>query len=174
MLIALLELIIDPACSIVLEAERAERGVMQRPPRQPDAHLLTANIARWAIVQGVLSFSVVAATAVAAMQRGMTHEEMRALVFVSLVGVNVGLVFVNRGFGSSWRALSERSSHTLWYGVAVTAAVLGIILSVPGLRSFFGLGPLHADDLAAAGAAALSLLGALQLLKRRWSTRLAA
>ncbi len=32
---AFLHLIIDPACSIVLEAEPAEARVMQRPPRNP-------------------------------------------------------------------------------------------------------------------------------------------
>ena len=31
--IAFLELIIDPACSIVFESEREERDVMHRPPR---------------------------------------------------------------------------------------------------------------------------------------------
>jgi Ca2+-transporting ATPase len=30
----LLELIIDPACTVVFEAEREESGVMSRPPRR--------------------------------------------------------------------------------------------------------------------------------------------
>jgi Ca2+-transporting ATPase len=172
MLIALLELIIDPACSIVLEAEPAERGVMQRPPRSPDARLLSADIARWAIVQGLLALLVITATAVAGMQRGMPHDEVRALVLVSLVGVNIGLVFVNRAFGASWQALLERGSHTLWFGVAITVTVLSVILLLPALRGFFGLGPLHADDLAGTAAATALLLGVLQALKRRWGAGL--
>ena len=36
MLIALLELIIDPACSLVFEAETDEEDIMRRKPRAPD------------------------------------------------------------------------------------------------------------------------------------------
>jgi ABC-type arginine transport system ATPase subunit len=39
--VAFLELIIDPACSIVLEVERAERDVMSRPPSDPRVRIRT-------------------------------------------------------------------------------------------------------------------------------------
>ena len=38
--IVFLELIIDPACSIVFEAENEEADVMRRPPRDPRARLV--------------------------------------------------------------------------------------------------------------------------------------
>jgi Ca2+-transporting ATPase len=173
LLIALLELIIDPACSIVLEAESAERGVMHRPPRRPDARLLTPDLARWASAQGLLALLLIAAIAVAGVQVELPHDELRTLVMVSLVGANIGLVFVNRAFGASWKALLERGSRTLWLGVALTVAILSLILSLPALRSFFGLGALHADHLAATAAAAVLLLAVLQLLKRRLGASLA-
>ena len=39
MMVALLELIIDPACSVVFEAEPEDEGTMRRPPREPGAPL---------------------------------------------------------------------------------------------------------------------------------------
>jgi Ca2+-transporting ATPase len=38
--IVFLELIIDPACSLVFEAETEEADVMKRPPRDPNQGLL--------------------------------------------------------------------------------------------------------------------------------------
>ncbi|MGH8310730.1 MAG: cation transporting ATPase C-terminal domain-containing protein, partial [Steroidobacteraceae bacterium] len=148
--------------------------VMRRPPRRPDARLLSRDLVGWSVVQGAVALTLVTTVALAAMRRDMPHEEIRALVFVSLVALNVGLVFVNRGFGASLRALLERSNAALWVGVAITSGVLAIILAVPSLRGFFGLGPLHTDDLMAAAAVATVLLIVLQLVKRRWGSRLAA
>jgi len=42
--VAFLELIIDPACSIVFEAEAEEADIMRRPPRSAVEHLSTS---RW-------------------------------------------------------------------------------------------------------------------------------
>ena len=41
--IAFLEMVIDPVCSIVFEAEGAEADTMCRPPRDPAAPLFTAS-----------------------------------------------------------------------------------------------------------------------------------
>ena len=168
MLIALLELVIDPACSIVLEAEDAERDAMRRPPRHPEAPLLSRTLVNWSILQGTLSLLLITAIALTAIHREMPANELRALVFVSLIALNVVLVFVNRSFGTSWRTPFERGSAALWIGLGITVAVLGTILAVPWLREFFALGPLHADDLAAAAAVGALLLAGLQLLKRQW------
>lgn len=41
--VVLLELVIDPTCSIVLERQPAEQDIMERPPRDPNEKLLTAK-----------------------------------------------------------------------------------------------------------------------------------
>src|SRR5689334_11635371 len=61
MLIALLELIIDPACSVVLEAEAEEADVMARPPRGADDALFGGALIGWSLLQGALAFALVAA-----------------------------------------------------------------------------------------------------------------
>ena len=50
--VAFLHLIIDPACSIVLEAEPAEAKVMKRPPRNPKEPLFGRKTLGLAVLQG--------------------------------------------------------------------------------------------------------------------------
>ena len=50
--IVFLELIIDPACSVVFEAEPEEADVMNRPPRRPDAPLFGQRTVILSLLQG--------------------------------------------------------------------------------------------------------------------------
>ena len=54
--VVLLELVIDPTCSIVLERQPAEADIMDRPPRNPSEKLLTAKMLTKSILQGVAIF----------------------------------------------------------------------------------------------------------------------
>jgi Ca2+-transporting ATPase len=173
MLIALLELIIDPACSVVLEAEVEESDVMQRPPRRPDSSLLSGALIGWSLVQGTLAFALVAVVFFLAMLSRVPAEEVRALTFVTLVGANIALIFVNRTFSSSLRTALGRPNRVLAWGLGITAAVLTAILAWPDLRQFFGLGLLRWRDLALSLAAAGALLVILELAKLGWRRRLA-
>jgi len=57
--IAFLELIIDPACSLVFENEEAEADVMQRPPRDTDTQLFGGATLWLALLQGIGVLGVV-------------------------------------------------------------------------------------------------------------------
>ena len=57
--IAFLEMVIDPVCSLVFEAETEESDIMHRPPRDPDEPLFTANMVLRALMQGLLAFVLV-------------------------------------------------------------------------------------------------------------------
>jgi Ca2+-transporting ATPase len=172
MLIALLELIIDPACSVVLEAEREESDVMRRPPRRADSRLLSRPLIAWSLVQGVFAFGFVALAFVAAAKSGMAEDSVRTLSFLALVGANLALIFVNRTFTSSLRDALGRPNRMLWWGLGIVGLVLTLILVVPATRAFFGLGPVDARLVALVATAALLLLGILEFAKRHWRRRL--
>jgi P-type Ca2+ transporter type 2C len=174
MLIALLELIIDPACSVVLEAEKEESDVMSRPPRRPDAALLGGPLIGWSLLQGTLAFALVASAYVVAMLLPVPADEVRTLAFVTLVGSNVALIFVNRTFSSSLRAALGRPNRMLAWGLGIAAALLATILSWPALREFFELGPLRLRDLVLCSSAVFGLLLVLEVSKLAWRRRLAA
>jgi Ca2+-transporting ATPase len=174
MLIALLELIIDPACSVVLEAEEEESDVMSRPPRSPDSALLSAALVSWSLLQGTLAFALVAAVYLVAMLLPVPADEVRALAFVTLVGANIALIFVNRTFSSSLRAALGRPNRMLLWGLGIAVALMATILSWPGLRQFFGLGRLHVIDVTLCLGVTAALLLVLEFAKMAWQRRLAS
>ena len=163
--IAFLEMVIDPVCSIVFEAEPAEPEAMRRKPRDSTAPLFTAGFIVWSLLQGLLVFAVIAALFIWTLRRGLPAADARALAFAALVATNIGLVLVDRAGGASLFASFRQPNPALWWVLGITAAILAAILSIAPARVLFGFGPLHADDLAlaiAAGAAVLLLLDALK------------
>jgi Ca2+-transporting ATPase len=164
--IALLEMVIDPACSIVFEAEREESDVMRRPPRRPDMPVLPRQAIIWAVLQGMAALAIVALALVLGARFGMAENELRALVFTLLVLMNIGLILVNRSFHSSLTEALLRPNRTLWTLVGAVLLVLGLGLYWPPAQGLFHFGPLHWDDLLMCGGAGVALIGLLELYKR--------
>jgi Ca2+-transporting ATPase len=172
MLIALLELIIDPACSVVLEAEREERDVMSRPPRRADSALLSPALVLWSLLQGGCALALVAGVVATAVVAGRPEAWVRSSAFLALVGVNIGLIFVNRTFSSSLREAFGRRNIVLWWGLGIATAVLTVVFASAPVRGFFGLGRLATREWLWSAALALMLVVLLELAKRPWRRRL--
>jgi Ca2+-transporting ATPase len=163
--IAFLEMVIDPVCSIVFEAEDEEADTMHRPPRHPLAPLLTVGFAIWSLLQGVLVLALVAGLYVMALGQNLPEPDARALAFAALVATNLGLVLVNCSLGASIFAAFTRPNASLWWVVAATAAILTGVILFPPARELFRFGPLHGDDITVALAAGLISLLLLELAK---------
>src|SRR5262249_61355892 len=54
--ISFLEMVIDPVCSLVFEAEREEDDVMRRPPRGPDEPLFSGPLIGLGLLAGGFAF----------------------------------------------------------------------------------------------------------------------
>jgi Ca2+-transporting ATPase len=169
--IAFLEMVIDPVCSIVFEAETEEADVMSRPPRDPKSPLFSSALAGWSLFQGTLVLVLVASIYVIALRNGLPEAEVRSLTFVSLVFTNVGLIFANRSFSASLIAALRRPNAALWRVLAVILALMSIVLLWLPARNLFHLGPLHLDDVAICLGAGLLTLIALDLFKPVWRAR---
>jgi Ca2+-transporting ATPase len=94
--VVFLELVIDPACSVAFEAEEEEADVMRRSPRPPDAPLLSPEILVPAVLQGAALLGATLAVLAAALGRGASPEQARALAFTTLLAGNLGLIATNR------------------------------------------------------------------------------
>ncbi|MCG2625936.1 cation-translocating P-type ATPase [Bradyrhizobium sp. WYCCWR 13023] len=163
--IAFLEMIIDPVCSLVFEAETEEWDVMQRPPRSPDEPLLPRSLLVWSLLQGGLALVLTGGVMVTANRYGMPANEVRALTFFSLVLVIVSLIFVNRSFSTSLVEAFTRPNRTLVVIVMFVMSVLGLSLVWPRAADLFRFGPLHVDDLAVTAVVAFVCLVLLELSK---------
>ena len=165
MLIAILELIIDPICSVVLEAERDERDVMRRPPRDPESALLSRALLVSGFLQGLLAVLAVCGVFLYADLEGLGAATVRSMGFVTLVCANYALIFANRSFSASPLAGLSRPNPSFWISVGATAAALTAIYALAAMRRFLQLAPLHAGEVLLCVAAAVALLGALELVK---------
>jgi len=157
--VAFLHLIIDPACSIVLEAEREESTVMQRPPRAANEPLFGRRTFVISILQGLSVLGVVLAVFAAAHYGGRGEQEARALTFSTLVMANLALIFTNRSWGRTILGTLRFPNPSLWWVIGGTIGFLGLVIFVPFLRELFHFSVLHPLDLAVCvGAAACSIL----------------
>jgi P-type Ca2+ transporter type 2C len=108
--IAFIEMVIDPVCSLVFEAEVEEDDVMRRPPRPPDEPMAPASFVAWSLFQGLFAFAIVAGVLFVGLRRGMPIDEVRALTFFALILTIVGLILVNRSFSASvWTRFAART-----------------------------------------------------------------
>jgi len=170
--IAFLEMIIDPVCALVFEAETDERDVMHRPPRAPETPLFSWPLIAWSVLQGALAFVVVALIFVTAVHRGMPQDEARALAFFSLVLSIISLILVNRSFSTSLLSAFRRPNRVLAWIVLAVVTILGLSLLWSPAAALFRFGPLHEDDLLVTIAAGAATLLVLEWLKPIWRERL--
>lgn len=164
--IALLEMVIDPACSVVFESEVEEKDVMKRPPRKPGARVLPRAMALWSAMQGVSALVVLGLALFLGTRSGMAENDLRAFVFTTLVLVNIGLILVNRSFHSSFANSLLRPNRALWALISAVLIVLTAALYWPPGQKLFHFGPLHWDDLAVCVAVSLGLTVLLEVGKR--------
>jgi P-type Ca2+ transporter type 2C len=164
--IAFLEMIIDPVCTLVYEAEPEEGDIMARPPRAPEAPLFSRYLIAWSVAQGTFVLMLMAAIYIVVLQRGMPEAEARALVFFSMVLSTIGLIFVNRSFGASALATIRRPNRALARVLLAVGGMLALTLAWPVVMELFRFGPLHLDDLTLAAGAGLVVVLALASVKR--------
>jgi Ca2+-transporting ATPase len=159
--ILFLQLIIDPACSVVFEAEPEEADVMRRPPRPPGASLFDRGTVAFGLLQGGGVLATVLAVYALALYRGQEAEVARALTFTVLVIAGLGLIFSNRSRSRNLVDTMGTRNRSLWWVMGGAILFLGLVLYVPPLRQLFHFGTLHVDDMLIAIAAGIvCILGA--------------
>lgn len=166
--IALLELIIDPACSIAFENEPADSDVMQRPPRDTKAPLF-GGVTLWlALLQGLGVLAAVLAAFAWAASR-LPEAEARAFAFATLVVGNLALILSNRSATISLWASLRTPNNTLWAVVGLACALLLSGLYIPWAVGVLRFAPLPAHELAAA--CVIGLLSVLWFEGIKWARR---
>jgi Ca2+-transporting ATPase len=134
--ILFLQLIIDPACSIVFEAEPLEADAMHKRPRRPDARLFDAEVLLRGLVQGVGLFGIVLVAYLVARSASGSDETARALGFTVLVVSSLALIHVNRTWARQRAAARPWNAAFGWIGSAAVA-LLALVLWVPAVSGLF-------------------------------------
>ncbi|MFQ6860702.1 MAG: cation-translocating P-type ATPase [Beduini sp.] len=146
--IVLMELIIDPTCSIVLERLPKEDTIMKRSPRNTNTPLLSRGLLFKSILQGLMMFIASFGTYYLYFIYNNDPFLARTMGMSILVFANIFLVLVN----SSNQGLVIHSIKSLFQdrviriSMGITLIMLCIILYTP-LHLFFKLVPLSLPQL---------------------------
>jgi Ca2+-transporting ATPase len=152
--VAFLEFVIDPACSIVFEAEHSDEQVMDRPPRDPAQPLFNLRMLGLSLLLGATSLIAVAAAYLWASQAGRSDAEIRALGFATIVLGNLFMILAYRRAEGALDHLWFRPTRALYVIVCGAVAALALAIYVPAAARIFGFAPLRASDLGMAVLAA--------------------
>ena len=93
--VVLLELIIDPTCSIIFERQPEERDIMERRPRPVGSPIITKGLLGKAVAQGLAIFAAAFGSYYLTLRNG-DAEHARTFFLTVLVLANLFLVYVNR------------------------------------------------------------------------------
>jgi len=164
--ILFLQLIIDPVCSIVFEAEPEEADVMQRPPRLSSARLFDFAVLKHGLLQGGLLLVVALVIFGFTLYQGIGADEARALTFTTLVLASIGLIFTNRSWSKSALATLKIPNPALWWITMSAMAILALVLLLPELSRLFSFSQLDGDAIVFCGLIGFLTFSLLEVLKR--------
>jgi Ca2+-transporting ATPase len=162
--IVFLELIIDPACTLIFEADSDEADVMKRTPRRIDAKLFDAKTILKCLVQGGLTLAVTLAL-YAYIRHDHSTAAARGLAFMTLVVCNLGMILSNRSLTRSMLTMLRQKNAAFTWVMAGTSVVLALVLTVPFLKRLFGFDSISGEDFLLALAGGLVTIGLMELLK---------
>ncbi len=145
--IAFLELIIDPACSVVFEAEKEEKNIMQRPPRNLKEKLFGRKNLIRSLFQGLSVLFFVLIVFLLALYLGKGEDEARTITFAMLVFANLTLIISNLSLDGRILQKFNSGNRALWMVVVGALLSLVMVLYVPTFRELFHFSVLHPDDL---------------------------
>jgi Ca2+-transporting ATPase len=143
--IAFLELVIDPACSIVFEAEEADADLMNRPPRQSDEALLSGRHIFRGVAYGSLTTAAIFGIYAWLLSQEISAATAATAAFVILVTANAVLILPSRSARTEWQRLWYPLTPTSIWVLSITLLALAAITCVPMLAQPFRFTPMNAQ-----------------------------
>ena len=150
--VVFLEFVIDPACSIVFEAERSDRDVMDRPPRNPREPLFNWQMLAVSLLLGGTVLTCVGAAYWWVIQQGLPEGESRSFGFAAIVFGNLAMIHATRTRRPGLAAFLN-PNPALWWITGGTLVALAASIYVAPVADLFRFAPLAPDYLAVAAAA---------------------
>jgi Ca2+-transporting ATPase len=166
--VVFLEFVIDPACSIVFEAEDPGAEVMRRPPRDPRERLFGWRHLLISLTLGLSGLAAVCAAYGVAAASGLIDGGLRAFGFATVVFTNLALIHATRSRDLSLARSLRRPNAALWWVTGLALAALLAAVYWPPMAVIFRFEPLSAVALAwsaAAGAAGVLWYEAYKLFR---------
>lgn len=137
--IVFMELIIDPICSIAFESEQEEKGIMQRPPRNPNEKFFGFKKIIGSSVQGLLLLIMVILVYYFSFKEGHSEGEARAITFSSLIIGNIFLILTNLSKTRSFVTVLLERNWAVIIILSIAFIMLWVILAIPMMQNLFSV-----------------------------------
>jgi len=135
--IVFMELIIDPACSIIFEAEKEEANVMNRPPKKLDEPFFGVGKIIFSCLQGVGILLVTLAVYLGGLYFKFEPNQVRAMAFTTLIISNIAVILTNRSWTDNiFKIIATPNKAVLWV-VGGAVFFLTLVLNVPFFLELF-------------------------------------
>ena len=135
--IVFLELIIDPACSIIFEAEKEESNIMDRPPKGINERFFGGKKILFSCLQGLGILIVTLIVYFCGLRMGYQANEVRAMSFITLIVSNIAVILTNRSWTNNiFRIIATPNKAVIWVAGGAVFFLM-IILNVPFFLALF-------------------------------------
>ena len=147
--VVLLELIIDPTCSIIFERQPEEKDIMYRKPRSPREPLITVDLLAKSVLQGLVVFAASFGSYVFMLKNGYPNNTARTFAISVLVFANLFIVYVNQSDRTLaiTGILNFLKDKVMLYVNGGMLIVLALIIYVPAANGIVKTAPVSIKQL---------------------------
>ncbi|MDR2967029.1 MAG: cation-translocating P-type ATPase [Methanobacteriaceae archaeon] len=146
--VVFLELIIDPACSVIFEAEKPEKNVMSRPPRKINEVFFGSKKIFISCFQGICILIVSLGVYFVTLKMGYNIGEVKAMTFTTLIFANIATILTNRSWESSIFTILQTPNKTVKWIIGGAILFIILVLTVPFLQQLFQFEPISILEIA--------------------------
>ncbi|MBE7530602.1 MAG: cation-translocating P-type ATPase [Chloroflexi bacterium] len=140
-----LNLLTDGLLGLGLGVEPAEKGIMKRPPRSPQASLFSEGLGRHVIWVGCLI--AIVGLAIGYFYYAPGDQTWQTMIFTTLAFLQIGQALASRSSRASLFSMGLRSNPSLLILALVTFGLQLIVIYLPALERFFQVDPLSLPEL---------------------------
>lgn len=164
--IVFLELIIDPACSIVFETEKEEKNLLERQPRKIEEPLFGKKTVTLSLFQGIGVLLLCSAVYFISLSLNRGENSARTLAFSTLIFSNIGLILINRSWSENIITILRTKNQAFLYVFIGAILFLGLAIYVPLFRDLFKFSVLSITDILLCIAASIISISWFEIYKK--------
>ena len=163
--VVFMELIIDPSCTIVFEAEEAEKNIMSHQPRKINEPFFGAKKIFISCFQGIWILIATLAVYFITLKLGYEIGKTRAMTFTTLIIANVMTILTNRSWTESIFTILRTPNPTVKWVAGGALLFISLILNIPFLQQLFQFSPITIGEALTVIAVGISTIVWFELYK---------
>jgi Ca2+-transporting ATPase len=135
--IVVLELMIDPICSLAFESEKEEKNLMTRPPKNPKQTFFGGMKILKSVAIGILLFVFTVVVYIGTLKLNLTENQTRTVTFCALIFCDIFLVLSTLSKSRNLFQVLKEKNRSLLVILSVTLILLIFMIENKSLQDIF-------------------------------------